>query len=169
MGDPEMFLSAVKFLAIFIGVGVGLMIGSLISAIWLRLAAQFLSFNRVPYLTAFKISLVSNFVMFVLNFSIGANQGLALAAMKPNMRRLTTLDYGHYFSPIYFLLATVGGVLLTALVIGRMLPREEKEPRVSFGDTVVLSSLYIAISFVCMFLVLMIAFSVAMSVLNLFD
>ena len=57
MDDSLLF--AFKMLGGLVGFALGAGIGSLVGAIWLRLAATWLNFADIPYWTAFRCSLVS--------------------------------------------------------------------------------------------------------------
>lgn len=143
------WLFALKILAGVGGFVVGIVLGSLIAAIWLRLAAQWLRFATVPYLTAFKCALISNLVVFTFNFSIGFSYGLmtVLISQLPPELRFRYVDFSSPISPIYFFCTTVFGILVTAAIFGRTISSKDSDTRITFSDSLALASLYFALSF----------------------
>ena len=69
-----------KALVALVAFTVGMALGSLYAAVWLRLAATWLRMGNIPYLTAWLVSFAVNFVAFFFNFSIGFNHGLVLGS-----------------------------------------------------------------------------------------
>ena len=137
-------LFAVKALAGVVGFGVGLCLGSVLAAIWLRLAALWLGFGNVRYGTAFKCVLLSNFVVAVIHFSIGFNYGLTSQLLSENSPSVRNFSFA--FSPIYILYSLILGLVVTAAIFRRTIKGEGDLSLTPFGDSFALASLYYALT-----------------------
>ena len=147
MDMPIVF--ALKMLAGVAGVVVGMLIGCLYSAIWLRLAAAVLRFGNIPYLAACRCTLIANFVVAVLNFSIGFNHGLTVAVSQGLTSRGGPRPFETAFmiSPLTTIAGSILGLLVTAAIFCRMIPRVLKnEDRLLYSDSLALTGLYFAFS-----------------------
>lgn len=155
-------LFALKALGGVVGFSIGMVLGSLVSAIWLRLAAQWLRFGNIPYVTAFKCAILSNFVVFTLNFSIGVNHGVTIAMLGQvfSDQRSQSMNFTFAYSPIYFLCATIFGLLVTSAIFCRTIPNNDTDSRITFGDSLALASSYFALAFACMLLLGLLAFCI---------
>lgn len=162
-------LFALKTLAGIVGFAVGIVLGSFIAAIWLRLAAQWLRFVTVPYLTAFKCALISNFVVFTFNFSIGVNYGLTAAVLRQMSPEQSSrsVDFTFAYSPTYFIYATIFGLLVTAAIFCRTIPSKDTDSRIAFADSFALASLYFALSFGFILFLGLLAFCIVAGLLAL--
>ena len=162
------FFTSLKLLAVIVGYFVGLAVGSLISAIWLRLAAMWLGFQRIPYLRAYGCVLVTNFAVSTLSFSTGVNHRVFLALAD---RYLENPDTGFRppsmylsFTPTLLFYVTVLGLLLTAALFARFV-KDTDSARIRFGDAFGLAALYYAISFAVAIVLALIAFCIVQAIL----
>ena len=73
---------ALQVLVGFVCFLIGLGLGSLIAAIWLRLAAFWLRLGKVNFLTAFNAAFTSNLIVLLFNFSIGFNTRLTMMSLQ---------------------------------------------------------------------------------------
>lgn len=160
---------AIKALAGLVGCAIGTVAGSLIAAIWLRLAAKWLQIANIPYLTAFKSTLISNFIVLAFNFSVGVNHGLTVAMLKPSIsnRNFQTIDFSPSYPPTYFVYATVLALLMTAAIFRKTIPNNDTVPQISFGDSFALASFYFALSFGFMLVLALIALNLVLGLLFL--
>jgi len=138
-------LFALKAIAGVVGFGVGLVLGSLLSAICLRLAALWLNFGEVAYLTALKCAVLSNFVVVIMNFSIGFNYGLMTQLLADQSLSVRNLSFA--FSPVYFLYVVALGLFVTAAIFRRTIKHEGDSSLVPLGDSFALASVYYALTF----------------------
>ena len=159
-----------KALSVVAGCLIGMVLGSLLSAIWLRLAARWMGFGKIPYLTAFTSALLSNFVVLTFNLSIGVNRGIAIALLDkmPTEPHSHTIDFTYLYPPIYFLYSTLLGLLITAVIFCRTLPNnKDNDSRIPFGDSLALTSLYFALAFTCTVLLCLLAFGIMFGLMDL--
>lgn len=141
-------LFAFKALAGVLGFALGLLLGSLASALWLRVAAAWLGFGNVSYKTAFKCAIISNFTVAVIQFAIGFNYGLVTQLITENSRPLSEMTYA--FPPIYFLYTLIVGLVVTAAIFRPIIKNGEDSAPVPFSDAFALASLYCALTFAIM-------------------
>jgi uncharacterized membrane protein (UPF0182 family) len=153
---------ALQVLAGIIGFAIGMAISGLFAAIWLRLAARWLRFGDVPYFTAFKSVLISNFVIFTLNCVIGVNHSLMMAnpGQMFSGQRSRPVEFTFAYWPNYFLYMTVFGLLVTAAIFCRTIPDKDTDSRITFGDSFALTSFYFALAFGFMLLLGLLAFCI---------
>ena len=153
-----------KALSVVAGCLIGMVLGSLLSAIWLRLAARWMGFGKIPYLTAFTSALLSNFVALTFNLSIlVANQGITIALLEKisNQPDSYAIDFIYLYPLIYFLYSTLLGLLITAVIFRRTLPNnKDNDSRLPFGDSLALTSLYFALAFTCTLLLCLLALDI---------
>lgn len=162
-------LFALKALAYIIGYAFATVVGSFISAIWLRLAAQWLGFVNIPYFNAFKSALISNFVVLTFNFSTGVNYGLSVGLLRQmsSQDSSRSFDLTYAYSPIYFLYATISAVLVTAVIFCRTLPDKESGSRFTFSDSIALTSFYFTLAFAFATVLALLALCVVAALLTL--
>lgn len=160
-------LFALKALAGVVGFGIGLLLGSLFAAIWLRLAALWLGFGNVGYRTAFKCTLMSNFVVAVIHFSVGFNYGIASHLLSDSPSTVRSFSFA--YSPIYFLYALVFSLLLTAAIFRRTIKAEGDSSLALFGDSFALASLYYALAFALMIILMLVVYLFITGILSLVD
>lgn len=160
---------ALKALGGIIGFSLGMVLGSLVAAIWLRLAGKWMRFGNIPYIEAFKCDLISNFVIFTFNFSIGVNHGITIGMLGQMFSepRSQPVNFTFAYSPIYFLYSTIFGLLVTAASFCRTIPNKDKDSRITFSDSLALASFYFALSFACMLLLGLLAFCIVLGLLTL--
>ena len=160
---------------VFIGLkalaGIGIVIamiviGGLIGAIFLRLAALCLGFGNIPYLRAAAASILSNLIFLTMNASInfacGFYRGFLLAAIegqKTDRIMSTRIDYLFHFSPIYFFYILVLSLILTAAIFTRMVRPKDSEPKIKFSESLGLTGVYYSFYFIFALLTAMLIFA----------
>lgn len=168
-------LFALKLLVGVFAFGAGLVLGSLFAAIWLRLAAYWMKFGDVPFLTAFKSALMANFVVSTLNFSIGVNHGMSTAILRQmsDSSRQRPFDFSFAYSPTHYLYVTLFGLLITAAIFRRTIPQRDAasptadgDSRISFWDAMALASLYFAISFAFTVILVLLTYCILAGILD---
>jgi hypothetical protein len=141
------------------------MVAAACGTVALRLAALVLGFGRLASFTAFKASLLANFVMLVLQFAAGFQFGwlFLMAQLQANgmgygmSGRMYNppyyeMGFGLSFTPTFYLLATMLGLVTTALIFGRMLPTDKDNRLMNFRDALTLAAVYQAFSFAMLIL-----------------
>ncbi len=160
---------ALQVLVGFVCFLIGLGLGSLIAAIWLRLAAFWLRLGKVNFLTAFNAAFTSNLIVLLFNFSIGFNTRLtmmSLQALEDNGPSRSVLS-PFAFSPIYFVYVTAFGLLITAVIFRRIISKDrEPEEPMSFSDSFALAALYFALSFAFAITIALLAFCIVVGILS---
>jgi hypothetical protein len=126
-----------------IGLPVGLVLISFVNAIWLRLAANILKMPHIPYLTAFKSSLISNFTVAMLNISVGLGYGMGMAGMQGRFNPSGRDYFPLVFTPTFHLMAMTLALVVTAVIYMRTLAK--KEERLEFTDALALTAIYQAL------------------------
>jgi hypothetical protein len=151
----------------FVLLGVGLVLGSLIAAIWLRLAATWLRLGNIPYVSAFKAALLSSFVVLAVNLSINLNYWMIFASQGERVfdDPMWTTNFLLRLGPSYYLYVTVLNLLVIAALFRTILPAKEGDSRMLFGDCFALASLYYAISVAVALAIGLVAYSLAGAVL----
>ncbi|MBA4030765.1 MAG: hypothetical protein C0478_07715 [Planctomyces sp.] len=152
-----------------VGTIFGILVSSLIGAVWLRLAAKWLRFNDIPYGTAFRSALITNFVVVTFNAFVSFNSILTILVIGSmyNQSRPRNLDFSFAFSPIYFMYATIFGVLVTAAIFLRTIPVKEADSRMTFADSLALASFYTGLTFAFVFLAGVLIFCTILGILNI--
>ncbi len=142
---------------------IALPVGSLLGAIFLRLAASLLGLGDIPFVTAFRAVLVSSFAVCMLHFSVGLNHGLIVDYLGSLFARGSArpMELRYSYSPHFFLLSSTFSLLLTAVVFSTTVRRERDESRPRFVDCLTLAALYSAI---CIAFVLMVVLLVVISI-----
>ena len=141
----------------------GLVIFAGLGMIVVRTAAKLLGLGEVPMLRAFIVALVINFVCSVINFSIGFNYGLSMSLFsqmseRPGELRDFTRMSGHLFSPTFLLWSTALGLTISAALFQCMLAKPDETTRLRFGECFALASLYYAVTFVALALLLFLVY-----------
>lgn len=161
--DPSIMFPFWLLVGLVAAIG-GFLLGALVSAMWLRLAALLLKLGNISFLTAFKAVLLANFTVGIFNAAIGANHSFMLAMARAQQQpgrgfgsSIFESDQFIYmvisgYNPTYMLYSSLFGLLLTAVIFCRVLPGENNAP-LTFRDSIALSALYFAISFVFLLLV----------------
>ena len=149
---------------------VGVVVGSLVAAVGLRLAAAWLSMPTIPYFAAYKSALTSSLVL-LLNFLIGFNSGLATSLMRGAVSsRPVPMSYSSFeYSPFFFFHILAGGLLLTAAIFCRTIPPDDKGQRLIFRDAVALAGVYMAVSALMLIAVLLILWLLAFAISPVFN
>jgi hypothetical protein len=147
----------------------GVAVGSLISAIWLRLAVEWLGFKPIPYLASFKSALISNFSLLMFNLGVGFNQVL-LSVMQGGGpgRSMDPRAMLSMYEPVYFLVAAVFGLVMTAAIFSRTIPTPKDEPPLSFAQSLAIAVFYQALSLAFMVLLFLIAYLIAAGWFSMF-
>jgi hypothetical protein len=142
----------------------GVLIGSLISAIWLRLAVQWLGFKPIPYLASFKSALISNFSLLMFNLGVGFSQGV-LALMRSGGPGQSTDPRAllSMYEPTYFLWTAVFGLVMTAAIFTRTIPVAPNESPLTFPQCLAIAVFYQALSLAIMVLLFLIALLICTS------
>ena len=141
----DSLLLAFKMLGGLVGFAIGAGIGSLLGAIWLRLAASWLNFSDIPYWNAFRCSLVSGLVVASINLAVGFNHGLSFRLLADDSFQMNSLPF--QYGPTFFLYSIIFGLMLTAVIFRRIIQAKSDNQLMAFGDAVSLASLYYTISF----------------------
>ncbi|QDU97382.1 hypothetical protein [Lignipirellula cremea] len=169
----EQFLTIDAFMVLgrLLGFSLGVILGSFIAAIWLRIAALWMGFGKVPYLSAYKSALVSSFVMFAINFSVGIQYGFTAGVSaqihSAGRRYPPPIDFLSGWSPTFFLCSAMISLLLTAAIFCRTFPRQEDGARLSYVDSLALAAVYYALGVVCMMLIGLLTLGVIAALLKL--
>lgn len=142
----------------------GVLVGSLISAIWLRLAVEWLGFKPIPYLASFKSALISSFSLLMFNLGVGFNQGL-LAIMRGGSPGQTMDPRAllAMYEPIYFLWTAMFGLVVTAAIFTRTIPVPRDEPPLTFPQCLAIAVFYQALSLAIMVLLFLVALLICTS------
>lgn len=145
-----------------VGFFVALLLTTVIGAVALRIAAVILGFGDLKYVTALKAALLANFVMLVLQLAVGFQFGWLAMFSRMQMARMGYSNRGMYdtgiyemafsFSPTFYLLAVMFGLVTTALVFCRMLPTDKDGRLMNFRDALTLAAVYQAFSFAILML-----------------
>ena len=90
---------------------VGLAVGSLLGAIWLRLAARWLRYADIPYFVAFRHVLLANFVTFTISFSVGINYSVSVRLIQFFSDQRQRVDFTYGYTPTFFLISTIFGLI----------------------------------------------------------
>ncbi len=127
----------------------GLLVSSLVGAIWLRLAAIWLGFATIPYRAAFKSSLITNFILISLNgyVSLSSVFSISLLGGLEDDRGYSRMNLAFSFPPLYFMYATIFGLLITAAVLMKTIPEKESNAGLKFVDSLALAAFYFALTF----------------------
>lgn len=161
-------LFALKILGTFVGMLIGAALASLIGAICLRLAARSMQFGNIPFMTAFKSTLMANFAMLVINFSICFSHGVAFSVLSnsSSSARGRPLDMTFAYPPIHFVYATLLILLVTSAIFRRTLRDNGHNERMTFGDAFALASFYYALAFSGVLLIGLLAYCIILGLLN---
>ena len=154
------------------------LVATAVGGVALRTAAVILGFGNLRYLTAFKAALLANFVMLVLQFAAGFQYGWMAMFSRMQFDRYGYPGSGRMynggiyelafsFSPTFYLLATMFGLVTTALVFCRMLPADKDGRLMNFRDALTLAAVYQAISFAILMLVGLFVFVLMMLLMML--
>lgn len=147
-----------------VGFIVAVLLATVIGGVALRIAAVILGFGDLRYLTAFKAALLANFVMLVLQFAAGFQYGWAAMYSRMQLERWGYPGSGRMynggiyemafsFTPTFYLLAVMFGLVTTALIFCRMLPTDKDGRLMNFRDALTLAAVYQAISFAILILI----------------
>jgi hypothetical protein len=164
-GEPAVFaLYSLIWVLAFLA---GLALGSLVSAIWLRLAVQWLGFQPISYLGAFKSALIANFSVLMFHIGVGLNFGLTQVmnaiqrrGMDPQFQRFEPSGVSNH-PPIFFLYAAIFGLVLTAAIFSRTIPAPKEEPPLNFTQSLSIAAFYQALSLAIMAVLALIAYLIA--------
>ena len=135
------FGGAVGFLA-------SILLVAVLGTIGLRLAAIICGFGQLPYAQAFRVSLLANFVALILQAAAGISHIWTMQAVQYASGSYMNRGYmgGEFsllmafcYSPVFYLTATMLGVVIHALVYGRMLPTDKDGRPMNFRDALTLA------------------------------
>ncbi len=146
----------------------GVLVSSLVGAIWLRLAATWLGFATIPYRAAFKSSLITNFILMSINGYVSFSSFYAITLIRglddDRGASMTNLAFG--FPPLYFMYATAFGLLITAAIFMKTIPEKEANAGMKFFDAFGLAAFYFALTFAFLFIAGMIVLLVIGGILT---
>ncbi len=156
-------LYALLWFVAFLG---GIALGSAVSAIWLRLAVQWLRFEPISYLDAFRSTLIANFSAVMFHVAIGINQGYMLAVSSaarggdPRLQRYELSRLPELYQPTFFLFSAIFSTVMIAAVFCRTIPSADEQP-VTFPQALSLAAFYQALSLAIGMLFIVIAYLIA--------
>ncbi|MEZ6139541.1 MAG: hypothetical protein R3B84_03115 [Zavarzinella sp.] len=150
-----LFLLIAFSLAIF-----SIVIGSLLSAVWLIFAGSWVRVAKFGYSKAFHATLMCNFITTMFHFTILIFIVYILKLEREADRSATiTQRLGFYFSPIYLIYYTIGSVLVHSLVFSHVFVDKNGQP-LRFSKAVLLALAYLAMYTMFTTMVTLIGFAI---------
>ena len=126
----------------------GIVIGSLLGAMVVRVCSLLLKFGEIPFLNAFKAVGLAMFVNFTLNFIVGFNQGFLMAATGFRNRGYPGMSSEfmfQFFTPMFFLHSILSSIFISALFFCVVVERKNQPTKLTFVEASSLSALSTAV------------------------
>ena len=139
---PDEFLLPFLFIAL-IGGTIGLLVGSLINALWLRAAGAWVRVAQFDFGKAFKATLLTNFILMAFGLSLAFSIMYLLRLEGPDSMSFPR-NLSFWFSPITFFYFALGSVLIHATVFGHVFVDADGAP-LRFSKASLLALVYIAL------------------------
>ena len=130
------------------GTAIGLLVGSLINAVWLILANGWIGVARLSYGKAFKAVLTAHFVLLMLGMFIGFVFWFMIVLDESSWR----VNLAYLFSPANFFYYTLGSVLVHATIFSHILEETDGTP-LRFSRASALTLVYLGITSAFAFIV----------------
>ncbi|MEQ8787029.1 MAG: hypothetical protein RIC55_12045 [Pirellulaceae bacterium] len=131
------------------GILASVVVGLVVSAFCLILAGLLLRMGRIPFRRALKASLLANGFGLTLSFTASFNHSFALGALRgiAGGSRVRLPDTLAGFSPTYFLLLSVVGLLAAAAIYSRIVPSPAVQERMPYVDALALAAVHQTVTF----------------------
>ena len=128
----------------FLGMLAGLLVGSILNSIWLRLANSWLGFGELGFSKAFRTALMCTLVFGALEYVmlLSIIYGMLLEKSDASEIRINVL---FFLSPMNFLYVAVGSVLGHGLIFKYRFPDHDGVP-LPYGKACALALVYLGIS-----------------------